>query len=291
MPVIRLTAFFKDDDGHGWEESHDKDGGVAVTSLTPYLQAFDSLMQTFRRPMLGGDAFYLGCRASYKTADNANAGDNLLKDPPLRGSQTYQQVAVNMGAPETAIKMRFRNEASTARSDAYTRGGWRQTVVAGVLDFVTSAQGEEWKRRADLYAAELIAKNYGWVGINPALTSRGKVTGYTQDAEGTVTLNVTATNGVALPASESKLTMKFARINESKSILNRALVVKMNSPNATCTTIKQVRVSPFETDGTYIAPVKGFIPYAAMSYYRLGRRKTGRPFDVGPGRSSVLVLH
>lgn len=291
MPTVRLTAFFKDDDGHGWSETHDKDGGVAVTSLTPYLQAFDSLMQTFRRPMLGGDAFYLGCRASYRTADGTIAGDNLLKDPPLRGAQTFGGVAVNMGAPNSAVKMRFRNEASTARSDAYTRGQWRQVVVAGVLDFVTSAEGVEWKRRADLYAGALVQNGYGWVGVNPALTSRGTVTGYTQDALGTVTLNLTVTNGVALPAAGVKLAMKFARINESKSILNRTLIVKMNSPNVTATTIKQVSVSLFETAGTYIAPVTGFIPYAAMSYYRLASRKTGRPFDVGPGRLSALVLH
>lgn len=291
MPTVRLTAFFKDDDGHGWSETHDKDGGVAVTSLTPFLQAFNSLMETFRRPMLGGDAFYLGCRASYRTADGTIAGDNLLKDPPLRGSQTFGGTVVNMGAPETAIKMRFRNEASTARSDAYVRGAWRQVVVAGVLDFLTSAEGVEWKRRADLYAAALVQASYGWVGTNPALTSRGNVTNYVQDAGGTVTLTLGVTNGVALPAAGTKLQIKFARINESKSILNRTLVCKMNDPNTTCTTTKLVAVSDFETGGTYIATRTGFIPYAAMSYYRLARRKTGRPFDVGPGRLSALTLH
>ncbi len=290
MPAVRLTAFFKDDDGHGWSESHDKDGGAAITSLTSYLLAFNTLMQTFRRPLLGGDAYYLGCRASYPTADGTIAGDNIELDPPMKGPLTYGGVEVNMDAPHVAVKMRFRNDASTARSDAYLRGMWRQVVNAGVLNFAT-AEGGEWKRRADAYGAALISGGYGWVGTNPALTSRGNVTGYTQDAAGTVTLNITPTNGVVLPAVGTKLSMKFARINRSKSILNRSLVVEVQAGGAAVTTIERVAVSDFETNGTYIATVKGFIPYAAVSYYRLSQRKTGRPFGVGRGRLPAITLH
>src|SRR5262249_18281470 len=104
MPSVRLTAFFKDDDGHGWSETHDKDGGSAITSLTTFLNNFNTLMITFRRPLLGGDAFYIGCRASYKTAGGAIAGDNVLLDPPMRGPQTYMSEDVNTDAPEAAVK-------------------------------------------------------------------------------------------------------------------------------------------------------------------------------------------
>ena len=291
MPTVRLTGFFKDDDGHGWSETHDKDGGAAVTSLTTYLTAFHSLMQTFRRPMLGGDAFYIGCRASYRTADGTIAGDNIELDPPLRGPQTMGGVEVNMGAPNSAVKMRFRNDASTARSDVYIRGMWRQVVVAGVLDFLTSAQGVEWKARAEQYAAALVQNGYGWVGTNPATTSRGNVTTYTQTAQGTVTLTLAVTNGIAMPAAGTKLAIKFARINDSKSILNRTLVCRVNDPVTTVTTVEQIAVSDFETTGTYVATRTGHIPYAALSYYRLSGRKTGRPFGVAPGRLRAQTLH
>jgi len=290
MPTVRLTAFYKDDDGHGWSETHDKDGGASITSLTTYLNGFHSLMQTFRRPLLSGDSFYVGCRASYRTADGAIAGDNITLDPPMRGPQTIGGVLLLMGAPSVAIKMRFRNDASTARSDAYIRGQWSQTVIAGILNFFQSP-GDQWKVRADEYAAELVQKGYGWTGTNPALTSRGNVTGYTQNADGTVTLNVTPTNGVVLPAAGTKLSVKFARINDSKSILNRSLVCAVQVGGAALTTLKKVSVSDFETDGTYVATVKGFIPYAAVSYYRLSKRKTGRPFGVEPGRLSAQTLH
>jgi hypothetical protein len=290
MPTIRLTAFFKDDDGHGWSETHDKDGGASVTSLTSFLAAFNSLMQSFRRPLLAGDAFYLGCRASYRTVSGAIAGDNVELDPPMRGPQTFGGADLDMTAPEAAVKMRFRNDASTARSDAYIRGMWSQTIRFGVLNFNT-AEGAEWKRRADQYAAALITGGYGWLGVNPALTSRGQVTGYTQNAEGTVTLNLNPTNGVVLPAAGTKLAISFARINGSKSVLNRSLVCVIEPGGAAVTTMEQVAVSEFVTEGTYIAQVTGFIPYAALSYYRLSKRKTGRPFGVGPGRLPAKTLH
>lgn len=290
MPVVRLTAFFKDDDGHGWSETHDKDGGSSITSLTTFLTNFDSLMRTYRRPLLGGDAFYLGCRASYRTTSGGIAGDNIELDPPLRGPQTYSGITVNMGPAESAVKMRFRNDASTARSDAYIRGFWRQIVDAGVLDLVNSP-GDEWKRRADAYAAALILNNYGWQGSNPAATSRGVVTNYIQDTTGTVTLTVAPTNAVPLPAAGTRLPFRFARINKSKSTLNRSFVCVVNTGATTVTTTEQVAVSNFETSGTYIANITGFIPYAAMSYYRLSRRKTGRVFGVAPGRLPVRTLH
>ncbi len=290
MPTIRLTAFFKDDDGHGWSETHDKDGGSSITSLTTFLTNFDNLMRTFRRPLLGGDAFYIGCRASYRNAAGAVAGDNILLDPALRGPQTYGGEDVNMDAPEVAVKMRLRNDASTARTDVYIRGMWRQVVLAGVLNFGSGA-GAQWKTRADAYAAALIGGGYGWLGIDPAATSRGKVTGYTANPEGTVTLNVTPTNTIALPAAGTRLPVKFARLNASKSILNRLLVCTVEPGGAAVTTTEKVSPSAFETEGTYIAMIKGFIPYSAQSYYKLAQRKTGRPFGVGRGRLSAATLH
>lgn len=290
MPTVRLTAFFKDDDGNGWSETHDKDGGSSVTSLTSYLQNFNTLMQTLRRPLLGGDAFYIGCRGSYRTGSGAIAGDNILLDPPLRGPQTFGGNDVNMDAPEVAVKIRLRNDASTARTDVYIRGQWRQVVIAGVLNF-TDAIGEEWKRRADAYTAALITGGYGWLGVNPTATSRGTVTGYQANTDGTVTLNVTPSNGIALPVAGTKLPIKFARINGSNSILNRLLVCVVEAGGAAVTTTEKIAVSDFETNGTYIATVTGFIPYAARSYYKLARRKTGRPFGLGRGRLAAQILH
>lgn len=290
MPIVRLTAFFKDDDGHGWSETHDKDGGSTIVSLAPYLTDFDALMQDKRKPLLAGDAYYIGCRASYPVGPRQNAGDNILRDPPQRGPLTYAGQELSMTAPEAAIKMRLRNGGSTAKSDVYLRGMWEQTIRFGVLDF-GSPVGSQWKMRADQYAAALVAGTYGWQGINPAATSRGNVTGYTHNPDGTVTVNVTPTNAVALPAAGSRVPVKFARINSSKSIMNRSFACVVEAGGAAVTTTEQVNPTAWVAGGTYIATVTGLIPYAAVSYFKLAKRKTGRPFGVEPGRLPTKVLH
>lgn len=288
MPVIRLNAFFKDDDGHGWSEQHDVDGGVSITSLTPYLVAFDNLMAALRRPMLGGDAFYVGCRASYKTGNGQTAASNLLRDPPARGTQTNGGVAVSMTAPEAAVKLRFQNAASTANSDIYLRGMWSQVIEAGVLQF-GNAQSAAWKALMITYSDALRVAGYGWTGINPALTSRGNVTGYAPTASGTILLNVDPQNGVALPAVGTKTAVIFARINHSKSVLNRSLVCVVRGAG-TVETVQVIAAGDFLSEGTYILPVKGFIPYDHVGYFKLAKRATGRPFGVAPGRRPVRQL-
>lgn len=289
MPTVRLTAFFKDDDGHGWSETHDKDGGSSITSLTSFLQNFDSLMVTARRPLLAGDAFYIGCRASYRTANGTIAGDNIQRDPPVRGPQTFMGELLTMTEADVAVKSRLRNDSSTARSDVYIRGMWKQVVDAGVLDFNDGA-GAEWKTRADTYFATLITQNYGWVGTDPTTTSRGTVSNYVLGAEiGPVSFTVAPTNAIPLPAVGTRVAVKFARINDSQSLLNRALVCTVTSPTA-LTTVQEIAAGPFESSGTYVATRTGFIPYAALSYYKLAHRKTGRPFGVAPGRLPARAL-
>jgi len=289
MPTIRLTGFFRDDDGNGWQEQHDVDGGVSVTSLVPYITNFDNIMKSARRPLLAGDGYYIGCRASYRTVDRGIAAVNKLPDTPLRGTQTVGGVEIGMDKASTAVKVRMSNAANTANSDIYLRGIWDEVVAFGQLNF-GGAIGIKFKQLLDVYIAGLLQLGYGWAGINPATTPRGEVTGYTQNIDNTVTLNVTSTNGVALPAVNTKVQVEFAKINNSKSILNRTLVCTVIGAG-TVKTIKQVAVSEFQTNGTFIIPVRGFIPYAISTYNKLASRSTGRPFGLTPGRASAKTLH
>lgn len=283
MAIVQLTAFFKDDDGHGWQETHNKDSGGVPPDITALLTSFDNLLNARRVPLLCGDSFYIGCRVSYKTAQNQTAGDNLERDPPQRGPQTFAGTAITMTAPEVAIKMRLRNAGSTQKSDVYLRGMPKQCIDAGVLDF-TSPIGAAWKTKADQYANDLVQGAYGWPGINAATTSRGTVTGYQRQADGTILFNLTATNGVPLPAVGTKLNIAFSKINRSKSVLNRVLVCRILTGGVTAQCEESIACDDFVNDGHYIAEQISFIPYAAVSYYKLAHRKTGRPFGVGPGR-------
>lgn len=290
MAIVTFTAFMKDDDGHGWSETHNKDSGSAPPDVSTLLPAFDDLMNKFRVPLLCADTFYIGSRCSFKGPNNANAGDNIERDPPQRGPQTYLGTAITSTAPEASVKMRLRNAAATAKSDVYLRGFPKQVIDAGVLD-ITSPVGSNWKANADKYANALIQGSYGWVGINPLTTPRGTVTGYTRNTDGTVTFNVTPTNGIAMPVAGTKLTVKFSKINRSKSVLNRSLVCVVDTGAAAVTCEEVIACDEFQTNGHFIAAQIGFIPYAALSYYRLAKRKTGRVFGVGPGRLPAQIRH
>lgn len=289
MPVVRLTAFFRDDDGHGWSEQHDVDGGAGSPSLQNILVAFDSFNKKFRRPLLANDGYYIGCRASYRTASGQTAASNLLNDPPIQGPATAASLPVFMNQAQDAVKVRMQNAANTANSDIYLRGVWDSVFNGGVIDF-TNAQGKLWEANLKAYLSGLTALAYGWSGIDPALTSRGAVTGYVQNEIGTVTLTLAVGNAVPLPAVGQKVQFSFSRINGGRSILNRSLVCTVTSAT-TVTTNKQVAVSDFISPGSYIAPVKALIPYDHFGYVKAGTRKTGRPFGVAPGRLPARTLH
>jgi len=287
---VRLTAFFRDDDGHGWSETHDVDGGSDAPALTPIVLTFADFNKQFRVPLLAGDGYYLGCRASYRAPNNKIAAAPLFEDLPVQGTKKVGSVVIEMNEAQDAIKMRWQDVASTANSDIYLRGVWDDVIEAGQLNF-GGAVGTAFKTAMTAYELGLKSRQYGWLGINPAITSRGAVTGYTQNALGTVTFNLTPTNAVPLPAAGTRISVKFSKINDSKSILNRAFVCVVDAGGAAVTTLKRVSASAFQTAGTYIAAQKSFIAYDHVAYRKVSSRKTGRPIGVGRGRLSASILH
>lgn len=293
MPVIICTGFFKDDDGNGWSERHCIDGGVSAPALSAFLTNFDDLMVSKRVPLLGLDTFYIGCRVAYRTQDRKIASAVLFKNPPMVGPKTFSGLDVNTMAPMETIKMRMQNAGRTNSADTYLRGSWHAGSIDGVLNF-GGVLGTQLKIRLDSYANELIAKNYGWQGIDTTKTSRGDVTDYVIGADGRITFTVAPTNGVALPtptppATQVTMDFRFARLNDGKSVLNRTLVCDILTPTS-IRTRSVVAARDFEGAGTYVAVVRGLIPYAILDYYKLARRATGRPFGLTPGRARARAL-
>lgn len=289
MPVLTLTAFFRDDDGHGWSEAHNKIDGGSNPPLGPYLDAFDELMKTRRRPLLAGDGFYLGCRASYRTANKRIAAAPRFADLPLQGTQTQGGKPVFMNEASNAILIRMQNAANTATSPTYLRGVWDNVMIAGQLQF-TDEQGPQFKTYLTAYENALIAGVYGWYGVDPDQTPRGNVTNYVVDDDGFVTFTVAATNAVAMPTPANPVSVQFSGINNKKSILNRTLVCTVVNAT-TIKTVQPVAATAFVSAGHFAIPTKGFIPYATVAARRLSNRKTGRPIDVQRGRRSVQTLH
>jgi len=283
MPTIRLTAFFFSDDGWGWSERHDVDGGAGTPNLNVHLATFSGVMQNQRRPMLGENCYVMAVRASYRTASGKIASAMLRYTPPLRGTQTFNQVGTGECAPGLAAKLRMGNTGQTAFSDIYLRGFWDEVELKEELHFET-ALGAKWKQLADAYVAALLANAYGWEGIDEAQTRRGKVTTYAVQSNGKCLFTLALDSGPAFPAAGTKAQIRVARLNNSQSALNTTHVVSMLGATPVETVIPTA-AGPFTGDGTFVWASKAFIPYAAAQYYVLSRRKEGRPTFNSPGRS------
>jgi hypothetical protein len=285
MPIVKLTGFFFTDDGWGWSESHHVDGGSVINSLAPFLNVWSGILQNQRRPMLGTNAYIMGARASYRTSTGKIAAAPQRYTPPLRGTQTFNQVATDECAPALAAKLRMGNTGQTAFSDIYLRGFWDEVELREELHFET-ALGAKWKQLADAYTTALLAAAYGWEGIDEALTRRGPVTNYDIQPDGRCLFSVQIDSGPAMPATGTKTQIRVARLNNSSSALNTTHVVTVAGPT-TLLTVIPTAAGPFTGLGSYVMAGKGFIQYAAAQYYVLARRKEGRPTFNSPGRSRV----
>jgi hypothetical protein len=288
MPAVKLTGFFLTDDGYGWSETHVVNGGSGDPALSTILATFDTVMKDKRRPLLGRDAKYIGCRASYRTETRKIASAVNILNPPLSGTQAVGNQRTETTEQSVAAKLRMGNTAQTAFSDIYLRGLWDQVEEGGQLIF-NGAVPAAWKSLADGFVASLIANGYGWEGIDPALTSRGNVTNYVMGEDGRITFTVAVTNAIALPAVGTRVNPRFARINNSKSVLNRSLVCTVESATS-LKTVDVVAAAEFTGPGTFVNAVKSFIPYAQAAYWKLAHRKSGRPFGLSRGRARVKAL-
>lgn len=286
---VRLSAFFRDDDGHGWSEQHDVDGGATNPSLTTIVTTFNDFNEAFRVPLLAGDGFYLGCRASYKRADGKIPAAPLYEDLPRHGTTNIGAVEIQMNEASNAVKLRWQDTTSTANSDIYLRGVWDEVFQAGQLNF-GGAIGGAFKSLLTAYELGLKSRGYGWLGLDPTLTTRGNVTNYLQNSDGTVGFTIISTSGPPLPAAGTRIPVKFSRLNNGKSILNRQFVCVVLGPTS-LVTLKQVSAGDFQQAGTFIAGVKSFILYDHIAYRTASNRKTGRPIRVGRGRLAASTLH
>lgn len=278
MPTpIKCTAFFGSDEGWGWSESHHILSTDPVGALNPYLLAFEAVMTFFRLPLLARDRFLVGLRVSYKTPTLRIASAPIKYNPFKRPANQREGCS-----PHVAAKDRFADATQTQFSDVYLRGFWDVVEENETLNFLT-AGGAAWKALLDNYNAELVAKKYGWTGVNATTTRRGIISNYTINVDKTVTFTVEVTQGPAFVAQAQPIAFRAARLNNSNSTLNRPLVCKVLGPT-TLQTVVPIAAFPFTSQGTFVAAVTDFLQYSGSQYTVLARRAAGRPFFHSPGR-------
>lgn len=278
--VLRCTAIFGSDAGKGWSESHDRLFAEEPTDLLPHLLAFKLLIDQKRVPLLGRDCYVKALRVAYRSASGA------IKSSPFK-YQPYQRPGNDKrgSAPAIAAKVRMGTSTNADFSDIYLRGFW-DTIEEDEQLVLNVGDGAIWAGLLDQYVAALVGSQpaYGWSGINEALTSRGEVTAYSVPLNTRPLFTVNPTNGVTLAALVNKIVpFNFAKLNNSRSVLNRSLVVKVLSETEVQTT-QPIAATAFTGEGTYIAPVKQFFAYTGKQYVILGRRAMGRPIGDSPAR-------
>lgn len=282
--VLRCTAFFGSDEGKGFSETHDRLLSDTPSNLLTYMQDFKTLIENKRVPLLGKDVRLEAIRVSFKTASGAT------KSSPYKYSQfKYPSNTRASAGPPLAAKARLGTTNNENFSDIYLRGFW-DAIEENEQLVLESSIGTIWKGLFDQYLAALIGAQpgYGWNGINEDATPRGNVTGYTVAANNIVTFTLEKTNGaVWTPFLDSKPhQVNFAKINNSKSVLNRELVVTFTD-ETTCKTVAPIAAAAFTGAGTFIAPVKQFYAYTGQQYIILARRAMGRPITASRGRARV----
>lgn len=268
---LTCIAFFGSEGGKGWAEKHALSVDDTPGDLLPFLQAFKTIIDNKRRPLLGSDCYVKGLRVSYPTVggDIASSG---YRYTPFAFPSTKRTGA----APTLSAKVRFGEASNTQFSDTNLRGFWDDVERDEQLNFTTDV-GVAWKSLLDEYTAALVAGGYGWEGMNGALTQRGDITGYVLGVDGMVTFTIVVTSGPPLTSAPgTKLQFRAARLNDSNSVLNETHIVTVVDATHV-RTVKRTAALPFLSAGTFVMERKQFLRYTGVQYTILAKRAMGRP--------------
>lgn len=281
---IKCLAIFGSDEGRGWSEKHVINAPDVPGELLTYLQNYKTLIDSFRRPLLGQDCRVEKLRVSYPTASGAIASSAFEYSPYARPATK------NFGtSPSNAAEVRMGDVTNTLFSNIYLRGFWDDVEVDEQLDF-TSAKGAQWKSLLDAFTAALVSGGYGWESLNEALTQRGNVTGYTQGVDGRIVFTLAFVSGPPFTtAAGTLLPARFAKINDSKSVLNRTFTVEVIDATHV-RTVRRVAALDFESAGTFVLERKAFAAYTGVQYTKLAKRSMGRPIGRSPARLKARPL-
>lgn len=278
MPVtVTFTAYFGSDAGRGWSESHKKFYGDTPGDLLPLMNAFKSLMDGFRRPLLASDRYLKGLKVSYPSADRGIASSAYRYQP-----RSYPTNTKKGCAPSLAAQARFGDVTNTQFSNSFLRGFWDNVEQNEELDF-TTADGAAWKALFDMYSLALVESGYGWDALDSVFTVRGEVVGYTVGVDRLVTFEVKRTAGGVMPAAGTLVSFRAARINNSSSVLNRTFQARVVDATHVVT-LQPIAAGPFTSEGTFVIEYKTFARYTGVQYVVLARKSEGRPTNNSPAR-------
>jgi hypothetical protein len=275
---VKMEMIFGAIGGYGWVEIHYfNDPSSTLPNLAADMAILQAQIVSKRAALLGQDCQIEGVRASYKTAAGTIASVATAQTPYKVG-----QSGTNSLSQNDSLAINLYDSTNTRHKILHLRGFW-STIVAG--DEYQPQFDARWGALMSAYTSALIGNNFGWLsGTTPVI---GQVSSYAINNNDTVTFTVLPVkNAAGYPAVGSIWPVRFSKINNSKSVLNRTLVCQILSPT-TMITVNPIATGIWTGVGQFSINVSPtFTGYNNVQTISLGERRMGRPIGRYPGRRS-----
>lgn len=279
-PVMKFQTEFSRSGGQGWSEVHYHGSTVDPPDLQGWLNAFRTNVLGPRALLLGFDCFITGIRVSYPRAGaTASYGINMNSPGPVGEASAD---------PTASVAVNFKDGTFTRTKVSHLRGFWDRVETNGVY---VPDLAPPWNDYFTSWKDALIGGGYGWPSTDIPNSRRGTVVSYTQADDGFVTFSLEPTDlPFPGPPFGQVISVKFSKLNNSNSPLNRSLLCTVDAAH-TLRTIYPVGCGPFTSKGRYNFRAVTVIQYAATGTIRLGERKPGKRRDLLRGRSRAKAKY
>ncbi len=270
---VKCVFLFRDSSGTGWSEIHYWNTTADNPSLNSRITHMTDVVAPARAALLSADCFLIGCRASYP---RPGAVASLSKTLSLQGNLDISGVS-----PAVSLATKFTDSSATRHKVTHLRGFWDIVEINGEYHPEGGA-AYDWTGKFNDWKGTLIGGQYGWRSRDIATSAKGVVSAYSADDDGRVTFIVSADAGLTAQVGKV-VSVRFSRLNDSKSPLNKQLLVEVLNAT-TLKTVSPIAAGPFTGQGRYSFRASSFVQYAQVYDVSLGRRPQGRPFGQLPGR-------
>lgn len=277
-PVMKFLTIFGQIEGYGWTEVHYKQASSANPQLDVQLNNFILGVCAARQTLLGEDCFIQGARVSYPFAGRVRSNGKRQKLLGATGHPSSDQ--------NTSLALELQNTTFDQSKIVHLRGFWDSVV--NEASYQGDADGD-WTARLIAYKTALFA-GYGWLSKDPVLSASGKVLSYAVAPSGIVTFTVDPASVPVAGFPTGNFIVAFSKIHNSRSPLNRQLLVTAPTAN-TLMTILPIGCDPTTSTGHYNFRGTSFVGYSNSDSISVGERRMGRPLNRYPGRRRKQTLY
>ncbi len=277
MPTpVKHIFYFRSSEGYGWSETHFRNISDATIDLKAVADDARTNIVPKRVALLGEDCSFIGLRVSYPLTDEIasyNTDENIGSGNGKTGA-----------ASALSLVTTFVNVTYNRKSITHLRGFWDDLERDETFN-PEPGVGAEWAAVFTQWKDALIARGYGWLSKNVPTSAKGLVNSYVEETDGTVKFLISANANITLRVG-TNIAVRFARINNSKSTLNRTLVVRVNTANE-LQTVAPIATGAFSGKGIYTFRDTVFYGYANTGGLKIGKRQMGKPIGLSVARSKA----